>query len=84
MAGLAALLALLIPTDALAQSRTYYDGSGRVTARSTTGTNRATTYYDASGRVTARTSTNSTGTTTTYDASGRRVGTITTTKPEGR
>ena len=36
---------------ALAQQRTFYDSSGRVSGRSTTGTNGATTYYDASGRV---------------------------------
>jgi YD repeat-containing protein len=84
MAGLAAALALLIPTDALAQARTYYDSTGRVSARSTTGSNRATTYFDASGRVPGRATTNSGGTTTYYDASGRTVGRLTTSKPAGR
>ena len=42
MAGLAVGLALLLPTDALAQSSTYYDRTGRVSGRSTTGTNGAT------------------------------------------
>ena len=35
MAGLAVVLALLMPTDALAQSSTYYDRSGRVVPTST-------------------------------------------------
>ena len=78
IAGLAIALALLMPTDALAQSRTFYDASGRVTGRSTTGSNGSTTIYDASGRVTGRTSTSSNGTTTIYDSDGRSVGTVTT------
>jgi YD repeat-containing protein len=77
-------LALLMPTHALAQSRTFHDSSGRVSGRSITGTTGSTTYYDASGRVTARASTGSNGTTTIYGADGRRVGTVTTTKPQGR
>ena len=47
MAGLAVVLALLLPTDALAQSTIYYGRTGRVSGRSTTGTNGASTYYDA-------------------------------------
>ena len=43
IAALAIVLALLLPTHALAQSRTFYDSSGRVSGRSTTGTNGATT-----------------------------------------
>ena len=57
MAGAAVALALLIPTDALAQSRTFYDASGRVTGRSITGSGGSTTIYGADGRVTGRTST---------------------------
>ena len=38
----------------LAQSRTFYDASGRVTGRSTSGSSGSTTIYDASGRVTGR------------------------------
>ena len=83
MAGLAIVLALLMPTEVLAQSRTFYDASGRVTGRSITGSNDSTTIYDASGRVTGRTSTSG-NQTTIYDASGRNVGRITTTKPQGR
>jgi YD repeat-containing protein len=45
------VLALLMPTDALAQSRTFYDASGRVTGRSTTDSNGATTFYDSGHRV---------------------------------
>ena len=82
IAGLAIALALLMPTEALAQSRTFYDASGRVTGRSITGSNGSTTIYDASGRVTGRTSTSSNGTTTIYDSDGRRVGSVTTTKPQ--
>jgi len=83
MARLAVVLALLMPTDALAQSRTFYDASGRVSGRSTTGSDGSTTIYDASGRVTGRTSTSG-NQTTIYDASGRNVGRVTTTKPQGR
>ena len=61
MAGVAIML-MLLQTAALAQSRTFYDSSGRVSGRSTTGTNGATTYYGADGRVTGRASTNSSGT----------------------
>jgi YD repeat-containing protein len=77
MARLAIVLALL-PTAALADSRTYYDSSGRLTGRSITSGN-ATTFFDASGRVTGR-STTSGNQTTIYGRDGRRVGT-TTTKP---
>jgi YD repeat-containing protein len=83
MAALAVVLALLLPADALAQSRTYYSADGKVSARSNTGSNRAITFYDASGRVTGRASTSG-NTTTTYDASGRRTGSTTTTKPARR
>ena len=85
IAGLTIALALLMPTDALAQSRTFYDASGRVTGRSITGSNDSTTIYDASGRVTGRTSTGSNGTTTIYGSDGRKADTITpTTKPVSR
>ena len=82
----AALLVLiaLLPTGALAQSRTFYGADGRVTGRSTTDSAGSTTIYDASGRVTGRSSTSSNGTTTIYDASGRQVGSTTTTKPQRR
>ena len=39
-----------MPTDALAQSRTFYDSSGRVSGRSTTDTSGTTTFDDAGGR----------------------------------
>jgi YD repeat-containing protein len=81
IAGLAIVFALLMPTDAQAQQRTFYDASGRVSGRSITGTNGSTTIYDASGRVTGRTTTSSSGTVTIYGSDGSRVGTVTTTKP---
>ena len=84
MAGLAIMLAGLVPTEVLAQSRTFYDASGRVTGRSITGSNDSTTIYDASGRVTGRTSTGSNGTTTIYGSDGHRINTVTTTKPQDR
>jgi YD repeat-containing protein len=62
---------------AMAQQRTIYDASGRVTGRASTASQGTTTFYDASGRVTGRTSTSSSGTTTVYDANGRAVGRIT-------
>ena len=42
-------LAIALPTDALAQSRTSYGADSRVTGRSTTDCNGATTFYDSSG-----------------------------------
>ena len=66
------LLLLILPTAAMAQQRTYYDGSGRVTGRAATDSQGSTTYYDASGRAAARSSTSG-NTTTTYDAGGRVI-----------
>ena len=84
IAALAIVLALLLPTHALAQSRTFYDSSGRVSGRSSTGTNGATTFYGADGRVTGRTSTSG-NTTTVYGAECRKAGSVTTQqKREGR
>jgi YD repeat-containing protein len=69
---IAILLILILPTAALAQSRTYYDVGGRVIGRSTADSQRSTTYYDAGGRVSARPSTSG-NTTTTYSAGGRVI-----------
>ena len=82
--GLAIVLALLMPTQVLAQSRTFYGADGRVSGRSITGSNGSTTSYDAkrSRHGHARQSGNLF--TTIYGADGRRVGTVTTTKPQGR
>ena len=44
IAGLAIALALLMPTDALAQSRTFYGVDGRVTGRSATDSGGSTTF----------------------------------------
>ena len=74
--ALAIVLALLMPTAAMAQGRTYYGADGRVTGRSTTDSLGSTTFYDASGRVSGRSSTDSQGTTTIYDASGRKAGSV--------
>jgi YD repeat-containing protein len=80
--AIAAIVLMLMPTDALAQSRTFYGADGRVAGRSTTGSNGATTFYDASGKVTGRSSTSG-NQTTIYGGDGRRTGTVTTTK-QGR
>jgi len=48
------ILLLLVSTNAMAQQRTFYDASGRVTGRQVTHSNGSTTIYDASGRVTER------------------------------
>ena len=80
--AIAAIVLMLMPTDALAQSRTFYGADGRVAGRSTTGSNGATTFYDASGKVTGRSSTSG-NQTTIYGCDGRRTGTVTTTK-QGR
>jgi len=74
-----AIVLMLLPLDVQAQSRTFYDGSGRVIGRERTGSNGSTTLYDSSGRVKGRTSTSG-NTTTLYSADGRRIGTTTTTK----
>ncbi len=79
----ALVMALLMPTAALAQSRTFYGADGRAAARSTTDSSGSTTIYGADGRVTGRTSTSSNGTTTIYGSDGRRVGTVTK-SPAGR
>jgi YD repeat-containing protein len=80
---LAIVLLALLQAAALAQSRTFYDSSGRVSGRSTTDSGGATTFYGADGRVTGRASTHG-NTTTTYGADGRRTGTVTAPKREGR
>jgi hypothetical protein len=73
--GLAIVLALLMPTAALAQSSTFYDSTGRVSGRSTTDSGGATTIYGADGRVSGRTFTGSV--TTIYGADGRKAGSVT-------
>ena len=78
----AAIVLVLMPTEALAQSRTFYDADGRVAGHSTTDSNGSTTFYDASGKVTGRSSTSG-NQTTIYGGDGRRTGTVTTTK-QGR
>jgi len=78
---LLALALTLIATQAFAQSRTFYDSSGRTAGRSTTDSQGSTTFYDASGRISARSSTSG-NQTTIYDASGRAVVRSTTTSPK--
>ena len=80
MIRLTIVLALL-PTVALAQTRTYRDALGRETGRSVTSPN-GTTYYDAMGHNVGR-SFNQNGITTIYDQIGRERGKITS-KPQGR
>ena len=81
MAGLAIVLALLMPTtEAQAQSRVFYGADGRVSGRSSTSINGMTTYYNADGRVTHRTSTSG-NVTTIYDAEGRKTSTVRMIKP---
>jgi hypothetical protein len=65
-----------MPTDALAQSRTFYGVDGRVTGRSATDSGGSTTFYDASGSIAGRSSTSG-NQTTIYGSDGRRVGTVT-------
>jgi YD repeat-containing protein len=76
-----AFVALVMTAGAvIAQQRTIYDASGRVTGRASTDSQGTTTFYDANGRVTGRSSISSSGTTTVYDANGRAVGRITGTR----
>jgi YD repeat-containing protein len=69
-----ALLTLAMSTDALAESRSFYDSSGRRIGSATTDSQGSTTFYDSRGRVTGKSSTDSQGTSTFYDASGHAVG----------
>ena len=73
----AALLAVLA-TEASAQSRSYYNASGRVVGRSRHDSS-GTVTNDARGRVISRESTSG-NTTTVYDAGGRNVGRFTTSR----
>ena len=76
LARLAIVLALLLPTTALAEQRqTFKDANGRELRRSVSD-GRNTTFYDAMGRNTGR-SVTSGGSTTVYDNMGRQVGNIT-------
>ena len=59
-----------LATEASAQSRTFYDSSGKVVGRSSTDTQGTTTNYDARGKVIIRKSTGG-NTTMVYDARGR-------------
>ena len=77
--ALAIVLALLMPTAALAQQRKHKGMDDRATGYATTSGN-TTTFHDAKGRVTGRTHIGRDGTTTFYDAAGRRTGTVTMTK----
>jgi YD repeat-containing protein len=72
------LLTLALLTGAAsAQSRTFYDASGKVVGRSSTDSQGTVTNYDARGRVISRESTSG-NTTVIYDAGGRNVGRVTT------
>ena len=76
---LIALLTLaVLATEALAQSRSFYNRSGKSVGRSVTDSSGTTTYYDASGKITGRSSTSG-NTTTNYDRSGRVISRETTT-----
>lgn len=68
-----ALAIALLTTAASAQSRRFYDASGKSVGTSSTDSQGTTTFYDASGRVTGRSS-KSGDTTTIYDSTGRSVG----------
>jgi hypothetical protein len=50
MLELSILLIVRTTTEALAQSRSFYDGTGRIADRSTTDSSGATPLYDAAGR----------------------------------
>lgn len=71
-----ALALALLTTAASAQSRRFYDASGKSVGTSSTDSQGTTTFYDASGRVTGRSSKSgkSGDTTTIYDSTGRSVG----------
>ena len=81
IAAVAIAPALLMPTDATAESRTFYGADGKVLGRSITDSDGVTTYYDAAGRITGRTSTGG-DTMTIYGADGRVI--VIVTKPQGK
>jgi len=65
---IAALTLAALATEASAQSRTFYDASGKVSGRSSASGNTVTN-YDGRGRVISRETTTG-NTTTVYDARG--------------
>jgi YD repeat-containing protein len=67
----------LLTGAASAQSRTFYDSSGKVVGRSSTDSSGTVKNYDARGRVISREPT-SRNQTTIYDASGCNLGRLTT------
>lgn len=71
-----ALVAAFLAAQAQAQSRTFYDSSGKVVGRSSTDSQGSSTIYDSFGKVVGRES-KSGNTTTIYDAGGRNVGRVT-------
>jgi YD repeat-containing protein len=73
MKFLLALALVLVVSDACAQSRQFYDATGRKVGSSSTDSQGSTTFYDAAGKVTGKSSTSG-NTTTIYDPSGRNVG----------
>jgi YD repeat-containing protein len=75
-----ALITLAMLTGAaLGEQRTFYDSSGKVVGRSSTGSSGAVTNYDSRGRVISRETTTG-NQTTIYDARGRNVGRVTTSR----
>ncbi|MBR0773474.1 hypothetical protein JQ543_12120 [Bradyrhizobium diazoefficiens] len=78
MKSLPILLALALMTGAAsAQSKRFYDSSGRSVGTSSTDSQGTTIFYDSKGKVIGRESTSG-NTTTTYDAKGRSIGRSTT------
>lgn len=76
LASLTIALALLMPSEVLAQHQTFRDANGREVGRSVTDTKGNTVFYDAAGRVTSRSFTDG-NTIIIEDAAGRRIGTAT-------
>jgi YD repeat-containing protein len=76
-----AIVLALLPSVALAQTRTYRDALGREVGRSTTSGN-TTTFTNPLGQQTGRAVT-SNGTTTIYDQMGRERSKITS-KPQSK
>ena len=81
---IAIVLALLLPTAALAQQQreTFRNANGQTIGRSVTDTKGNSTFYNALGQQTGRSVTGSNGTVTFFDASGRQTGSATGPKPQ--
>jgi hypothetical protein len=70
-----AIVAVLLPRPATAQTETFRDSMGRVTGTASRDVDGTVTYRDGSGRMTGTSTRDANGTRTFRDANGRTTGT---------